>query len=118
MLVRENIMEEVSTKELERRLNQLKGELGRRKRAERTAAKREIRKIAANVGETVESLFSIEKTGPPRLKKRGARRGKLPPKFCNPADRSQTWSGRGRRPQWYKDALAAGKTNKDLLIRR
>ena len=25
-----------------------------------------------------------------------------------------TWTGRGRRPQWYLDALAAGKTDADL----
>ena len=27
-----------------------------------------------------------------------------------------TWSGRGRRPQWYLDALASGKTEADLLV--
>lgn len=26
-----------------------------------------------------------------------------------------TWSGRGRRPQWYLDAVASGKTEADLL---
>ncbi|MFT3819850.1 MAG: H-NS histone family protein [Rubrivivax sp.] len=26
-----------------------------------------------------------------------------------------TWSGRGRRPQWFVDALAAGRTAADLL---
>jgi len=25
-----------------------------------------------------------------------------------------TWTGHGKRPQWYKDALAAGKTADDL----
>jgi DNA-binding protein H-NS len=26
----------------------------------------------------------------------------------------RTWTGRGRRPQWFIDALAAGKTPEDL----
>lgn len=38
------------------------------------------------------------------------------PKYANPADPSQTWTGRGRQPQWIKDALAAGKSLDQLAI--
>lgn len=37
-------------------------------------------------------------------------------KYVNPADSSDTWSGRGRKPRWFNDALAAGKTPEDLAI--
>ena len=37
-------------------------------------------------------------------------------KYANPADSSDTWSGRGRKPRWFNDALAAGKTPEDLAI--
>lgn len=37
-------------------------------------------------------------------------------KYVNPADPDQTWSGRGRKPRWVVDALAAGKTLEDLAI--
>jgi DNA-binding protein H-NS len=47
--------------------------------------------------------------------RRGVRR-KVKPKYRNPADGSQTWTGRGKRPRWYSAALAAGKKEKDLLI--
>jgi DNA-binding protein H-NS len=47
---------------------------------------------------------------------RGKARGKVKPKFRNPADHTQTWSGRGKRPRWFHAALAAGKKEKDLLI--
>ena len=40
------------------------------------------------------------------------------PKFQNPAEPSQTWSGRGRQPLWVTRALQAGKTPDDLLIAR
>lgn len=40
----------------------------------------------------------------------------VPPKYRNPAD-GATWSGRGKRPRWFTDALKAGKKEKDLLIR-
>ncbi|MEJ1384111.1 MAG: H-NS histone family protein [Candidatus Sedimenticola sp. (ex Thyasira tokunagai)] len=37
-------------------------------------------------------------------------------KFRNPNDLTQTWTGRGRKPAWFIDCLANGKTEKDLLI--
>lgn len=50
---------------------------------------------------------------------RGGKRrstGKVAPKYRNPADSNQTWSGRGKHPRWFNDALKAGKKEKDLLI--
>ncbi|KFI28127.1 H-NS histone family protein [Paenirhodobacter enshiensis] len=38
-------------------------------------------------------------------------------KYANPADPTQTWSGRGRKPHWVVEWLAAGKALDDLLIR-
>lgn len=35
-------------------------------------------------------------------------------KYANPANPSDTWSGRGRKPRWFSEALAAGKTPTDL----
>ena len=32
----------------------------------------------------------------------------------NPENPDETWSGRGRRPRWVNDALAAGRTLDDL----
>lgn len=40
----------------------------------------------------------------------------VPPKFRNPLDSTQTWSGRGKRPRWFHDALDSGKTADDMLI--
>jgi DNA-binding protein H-NS len=42
--------------------------------------------------------------------------GTVAPKYRNPANPAQTWSGRGKRPHWYNDALKAGKKEKDLAI--
>jgi DNA-binding protein H-NS len=38
------------------------------------------------------------------------------PKYANPADPSQTWTGRGRQPNWVKAHLQAGKSLDDLAI--
>lgn len=37
-------------------------------------------------------------------------------KYRNPADGSQTWSGRGRKPQWIKDAEQAGTDIESFAI--
>jgi len=37
-------------------------------------------------------------------------------KYANPANPSQTWSGRGKRPIWFKEALAKGASENKLLI--
>ena len=37
-------------------------------------------------------------------------------KYANPANSSDTWSGRGRKPRWFVAALAAGKAPEDLAL--
>lgn len=37
-------------------------------------------------------------------------------KYANPADPSQTWTGRGRQPNWVKEALAQGKSLESMAI--
>jgi DNA-binding protein H-NS len=37
-------------------------------------------------------------------------------KYRHPENPALTWSGRGRKPQWLLEALAAGKTACDLAI--
>lgn len=38
------------------------------------------------------------------------------PKYVNPNDSSQTWTGRGRKPDWLHAHLAAGGTVESLAI--
>lgn len=47
----------------------------------------------------------------------GAKKRKpVAPKYANPADASETWTGRGRKPRWVEAALASGKSLDDLKI--
>jgi len=63
-------------------------------------------------GVSFEEVFGAGATA--RGKRRGT--GSVAPKYRNPADPEQTWSGRGKRPRWFSDALKAGKKEKDLAI--
>ena len=38
-------------------------------------------------------------------------------KYRHPENPALTWSGRGRKPQWFVEALESGKTASDLAIR-
>jgi len=48
----------------------------------------------------------------------GGRKARKPsvPKYRNPDDPSMTWTGKGRQPEWFKAAIAAGKTPEDMAI--
>ena len=41
---------------------------------------------------------------------------KAAPKYANPEDPSQTWSGRGRQPIWFREAIAAGVDPEKLSV--
>ena len=38
------------------------------------------------------------------------------PQYANPAGKSDAWSGRGRKPRWFSDALAKGKKPESMAI--
>lgn len=43
-------------------------------------------------------------------------RAPAPPKYRHPENPALTWSGRGRKPQWFVEALEAGSMAEDLAI--
>ncbi|PIE07659.1 MAG: DNA-binding protein [Rhodobacterales bacterium] len=51
-----------------------------------------------------------------RANKGGDGRAKVVPKFRNPNNPEQTWSGRGRAPGWMAAHLEAGGQKDDLAI--
>jgi DNA-binding protein H-NS len=40
------------------------------------------------------------------------------PKYANPANKAEVWSGRGRQPGWYIAALKRGLQPDDLAIKK
>lgn len=79
-------------------------------------------------GLTVEDVFPRPQApersgrgGRPRNSENGfaSVRGRQPvgdAKYANPENAADTWTGRGRKPQWCVEHLAAGGTLDDLLI--
>jgi DNA-binding protein H-NS len=67
----------------------------------------ELQEVARAKGFTLEEL-----TGASVVR----RRAPASAKYANPANAADTWSGRGRKPRWFIEALAAGKQPEDLAI--
>lgn len=65
----------------------------------------ELEKAAAEFGFSLSELAGVSKA-----KTKGA------PKYRNPNNAEQTWTGRGRTPQWVKDLEAAGGSRESALI--
>jgi DNA-binding protein H-NS len=47
---------------------------------------------------------------------KGGRRGSVAPKYRNPENSAETWSGRGLPPRWMTAQIKAGKKREDFLI--
>ncbi|GAB2850506.1 H-NS histone family protein [Pseudoduganella ginsengisoli] len=98
----------MSTAQLRQLQEQLKKELTQRETQERAQAIEKILAIAKSVGATVEELVAGAK-----LKAPGA---EVAPRYRNPADAGQQWTGRGRQPKWVKDWVEAGNDIEGLRI--
>ena len=62
------------------------------------------------------SGLSLAEVYPARGGKKGSK-GSVAPKYRNPTDPSKTWSGRGKQPIWFADAVKKrGVTAESLLI--
>ncbi len=73
----------------------------------------QIVELANNAGMSTGDLLNIESNG----KGNGINRS-VDVKFRNPRDLSQTWSGRGKRPQWLRQALEQGRKLEEFSVAR
>jgi len=53
---------------------------------------------------------------PTRKTGKSGKRGKVAPKYKNPANSSETWTGRGRQPIWVKNYIENGGSMDQVTI--
>lgn len=100
----------MSKRELEKLAGQVQNALKAVEASEKKKALEAAQKAAAEFGYSLSEItqYSGRKTGKAMPKR--------PPKYFNPKNKSQTWSGAGRQPFWFKDALKAGTDPSKLEI--
>lgn len=100
-------------RELERLQDRITNQLEKLDIAHRKEALAAAQKAARAHGyELSELTGSTPKSRGSTKKRKAASR----PKYANPNNRAQTWSGRGRQPQWFKDSIGSGMKPEDMAI--
>lgn len=95
-------LNEMPKKELEKLAVQVEKALKSAEATEKKMALEAAKKAAAEFG------YSLAEITQGTMRDPGKPKSKRPPKYFNPKDKSQTWSGAGRQPFWFKEALKAG----------
>lgn len=83
-----------------------------------SARKNQVQEVRAKIDALLKGArLTIEEVYPRRGGK-GAKGPKAPvaPKYRNPADATQTWSGRGKRPAWFSEALKKKSVTADSML--
>lgn len=80
-----------------------------------------LTKLAKAEGYTIEELFGTGSGGGRAAKApvaaRGARKlGKVAPKYRNPENPKETWTGRGKQPRWLAAYTAKGRNLGEFVI--
>lgn len=102
-------------KELEKLLKDVKKALQSAQARDRREARKAAEKAASEFGFSLDELSDEQKPSAKSQKtKKKAPKAKSKPQFANPADPSQTWTGKGRQPNWYRAEVEKG-TPKDAM---
>jgi DNA-binding protein H-NS len=97
--------DKMSAKELTEHIARAQKALSAAKERERANVKQKIASLAETAGFSVNELFG------------GRGRGKsVAVKFANPDNRSETWTGRGRKPNWLVAKLNKGAKITDFAL--
>ncbi|QOY62371.1 H-NS histone family protein [Lysobacter sp. H21R4] len=117
-------IESLSAKELTALINEAKKRkttLSKRKPI--TQARKRVMQAAKSEGYTIAELFGAggAAAAEPRVRASAPRKarkttGKVAPKYRNPENANETWTGRGRQPRWLTAFTDAGRNRDEFLI--
>jgi len=116
-------LKDMSRRELEKLRGNIDKALEKLAEGEKRAALEAAKRAAKAHGYSLEELTGAsaknetqKKVGAAKKKSVADGRAKVAPKFRNPDNPEQTWTGRGRAPKWVEAHLAGGGSKDDLAI--
>lgn len=102
-------LNKLSEAELQAMIDNAEKALKDRQSSKRKEVIAQIKELAASIGATVDIHEGD--------KKAERKTGKVAARYRNPADASQTWSGRGLAPKWMQELLAGGRNKSEFEIK-
>jgi DNA-binding protein H-NS len=106
-------IQNLSRKELEKHRDHVDQALAKLDTKKIDEARAALEKHAKELGV---SLNDVLKSAPAGKQPRKKSSGGAKAKYRNPDDASQTWTGRGRPPTWYKSRVDAGAKPESMAI--
>lgn len=103
-------LSKLSPKELQDLIVNAESQIANTRKQRIQDARAKVEDLLAKEGLTLGDLYPRKFGGPAPAK------AAVAPKYANPANPSQTWSGRGKRPLWYAEALKKGAKPESLEI--
>lgn len=104
-------LNDLNVSELTALVDQAKARIEQVKKQQYAELRRNLEAQARAAGFDIYDLFAAQRG---KAGEGGSVKGKVAAKYRHPDDPSKTWTGRGKRPHWVREALAGG-TQLDLL---
>lgn len=105
-------LEQLSEEELSAVIDNAQRILKQKQESKRREVLSQIKELASAIGVNVEiSDTTAKKSAAPR------QGYKVPPKYQNPKNLSQQWSGRGMMPKWLRELVAQGHSQEEFKVR-
>lgn len=102
----------LSITEIEDLISKSKTTIEQKKKSEKKAVLAEIKALAQSRGFDLKELISLNAGADKPVKK-----SVVAPKYQDPANASNLWSGRGKQPVWFKKAIEGGAKAEQLLCK-
>ena len=110
-------LKSMTRKELEKLLRDVKKALQSAQARDRREARKAAEKAAAEFGFSLDELSEADVAPRKAIKtKNKTPKTKSKPQFANPNDPSQTWTGKGRQPNWYRAEVEKGVMPESMRI--
>jgi DNA-binding protein H-NS len=114
MLESQQMPRKASLSRIEAQIRELQAKADAIKNAEKPGMKQlkaVLKKYKLDLSDVKKALTGKKTASTSKLKGK-----KVAPKYRNPANKTETWTGRGRQPKWVAAAIKTGKKLDDLAI--
>lgn len=107
-------LKNLSSEDLQNLKTHIESHLNTRRSGEIREAYRQAEALARGVGLSLADL--VEQGTSRRGRKTTGSGNKVEPRYRNPENDTETWTGRGKKPRWLAARIAEGSALEDFLI--